>query len=224
LVRELGRKLPLERLGAYLPTLKLYQRVLSQKRGDTDKIYSLHEPVVKCYSKGKEHKKFEFGSKVSITISQSTGIIMGAVNFTQTLHDSKTIPEVPEQFELLNGREAKDAFVDRGYAGIKQYKGTAIHMPVPDKNITKAKRKKHSRRAVIEPVIGHLQQDYRLCRNYLKEIIGDNMNVILSAAGMNFKRAIIPWRTEAIRAWLLICKYIEAACCNFFAPNLKLTF
>ncbi|MBC7534599.1 MAG: hypothetical protein H7258_02775 [Ferruginibacter sp.] len=57
LVRDIARKLPLERLGVYLPTLKLYQRVLSQKRGDTDKIYSLHEPDVKCYAKGKEHKK-----------------------------------------------------------------------------------------------------------------------------------------------------------------------
>ncbi|WP_301922453.1 transposase [Ferruginibacter sp.] len=174
--------------------------------------------------KGKEHKKFEFGSKVSITISQSTGIIMGAINFTQTLYDSKTIPEVLEQFERLNGRQAKDTFADRRYRGIKQYKGTTIHMPVPDKNITKAKRKKHSRRAAIESVTGHLQQDYRLCRNYLKGIIGDNMNVIFSAAGMNFKRAMIPWRTEAIRCWLLICKYIVAANWNFFAPNLKLTF
>ena len=211
-------------LGTYLPALKLYQRVLSQKRGDSDKIYSLHEPDVKCYSKGKEHKKFEFGSKVSITISQSTGIIMGAINFTQTLHDSKTIPEVLEQFERLNGWQAKDAFVDRGYGGIKKYKDTAIYMPVPDKTITKSKRKKHSRRAAIEPVIGHLKQDYRLCRNYLKGIIGDNMNVILSAAGMNFKRAMILWRTEAKRCWLLIYKYIVAAYWNFFAPKFKTTF
>ena len=97
-------------------------------------------------------------------------------------------------------------------------------MPVPDKNITKAKRKKHSRRAAIEPLIGHLKQDYRLCRNYLKGIIGDNMNVILSAAGMNFKRAMILWRTEAIRCWLLICKYIAAAYWNFFTLKLKMTF
>ncbi len=48
------------------------------------KIYSLHEPDVKCYSKGKEHKKFEFGSKVSIIVDQATGIIMGAMNFTET--------------------------------------------------------------------------------------------------------------------------------------------
>ena len=38
---------------------------------------------------------------------------MGAINFTQTLHDSKTIPEVLEQYEQLNGKEAKDVFVDR---------------------------------------------------------------------------------------------------------------
>ena len=212
------------RIGVYLPALKLYQRVLSQQRGDSDKIYSIHEPNVKCYSKGKEHKKFEFGSKVSIVVNQQTGIIMGAINFTQTLHDSKTIPAVQEQYERLNGKEAKDAFVDRGYRGVSTYKETTIHVPKPDKNISKSKRKKHSRRAAIEPVIGHLKQDYPLCRNYLKGIIGDNMNVVLSAAGMNFKRAMILWRTEAIRCWLLICRLIAAAYWNFIALKFKTTF
>lgn len=47
LVRELARKLPLARLGIYLPALKLYQRVLSQKRSESNKIYSIHEPDVK---------------------------------------------------------------------------------------------------------------------------------------------------------------------------------
>ena len=77
LLRDIARKLPLERLGKYLSDLKLYQAVLSQKRGDSNKVYSLHEPNVKCYSKGKEHKKFEFGSKASIIVDQSTGIILG---------------------------------------------------------------------------------------------------------------------------------------------------
>jgi transposase, IS5 family len=224
LVREIARKLPLARLGIYLPALKLYQRVLSQKRGESGKVYSLHEPNVKCYSKGKEHKKFEFGSKASILIDQDTGIIMGALNFTQTLHDSKTIPDVLEQYERLNGKEAKEVFVDRGYKGIKQYKSSIIHVPIPDKNITKVKRKKHSRRAAIEPVIGHLKQDYRLCRNYLKGIIGDNMNLILAAAAMNFKRRINLWRTEAIIRWLLIYKYLVDAYWNFIALKSKPTF
>lgn len=224
LVRDIARKLPLERLGSYLPDLKLYQRVLSQKRGDSDKIYSLHEPDVKCFSKGKQHKKYEYGSKASIAIDQNTGIIMGAINFTQNLHDSKTIPEVLEQFERLTGKEAKEVFVDRGYRGIKEYKASKIYVPKPDKNITQEQRNKHSRRAAIEPVIGHLKQDYRLCRNYLKGILGDNMNIILAAAAMNFKRRINLWRTEAIIRWLLIYKTIIDAYWNFMPQKLKLTF
>jgi IS5 family transposase len=224
LVREIARKLPLTTLGKHLPTLKLYQRVLSQKRGDSDKIYSLHEPNVKCYSKGKEHKKFEFGSKASVLIDQHTGIIMGAINFTQTLHDSKTLPEALEQYERLNGRHPKEVFVDRGYKGVKQYKDAVILVPKPDKNITKAQRRKHSKRAAIEPIIGHLKQHYRLCRNYLKGIVGDNMNLILAAAAMNFKRRINLWRKEAIRCWLLIYKLIINAYWIFMPQKIKPTF
>jgi transposase, IS5 family len=223
-VREIARKLPLAKLAVHLKALKLFQRVLSQKRGDTGKIYSLHEPDVKCYSKGKEHKKFEFGSKASVLIDQDTGIIMGAINFTQTLHDSKTLPEVLEQYERLNGKQAKEVFVDRGYRGMKQYKDSNIFVPKPDKNITKAQRKKHSKRAAIEPVTGHLKQHCRLCRNYLKGILGDNINLILAAAAMNFKRRMNLWCTEAMKRWLLVFNYIIDAYWNLITQNVKLTF
>jgi len=204
LVRELGRKLSAERNAIYESDLKLYQRVIDQKRSDSNKVYSLHEPDVKCYSKGKEHKKFEFGSKASILIDQSTGIIMGALNFTETLHDSKTLPQVLDQYERLTGKQAAEVFVDRGYRGMVQYKTSKIYVPKPDKNISKAKRKKHSSRAAIEPVIGHLKSNYRLCRNFLKGIIGDKINLMLSAAAMNFKRVMNLWRTEANHCWQLI--------------------
>ena len=224
LLRDIARKLPLKSLGKYLPDLKLYQAVLSQKRGDSNKIYSLHEPNVKCYSKGKEHKKFEFGSKASIIIDQSTGVILGALNFTETLHDSKTIPEALEQYERLNGTLPKEVFVDRGYRGKSEYRTAKICIPKPDKNITKAQRKKHSKRAAIEPIIGHLKQDYRLCKNYLKGIIGDNMNLILAAAAMNFKRRMNLWRTEAIIRWLILYKYFIEVCKDFYALNLNRLF
>lgn len=224
LLRDIARKLPLETLGKYLSDLKLYQAVLSQKRSDCNKIYSLHEPNVKCYSKGKDHKKFEFGSKASIIVDQSTGVILGALNFTETLHDSKTIPEALEQYERLNGTLPKEVFVDRGYRGKSEYRTAKICVPKPDKNITKAQIKKHRKRAAIEPVISHLKQDYRLCKNYLKGIIGDNMNLILAAAAMNFKRRMNLWRTEALIRWLLLYKYFIEVCKNFYGPNLKPTF
>lgn len=217
LMREIARKLVLDRLGVHLPFLKLAQQILSQKRGDSQKIYSLHEPNVKCYSKGKDHKKFEFGSKASIIVDQSSGIIMGAINFTETLHDSKTIPEALEQYERLNGEQPKEVFVDRGYRGIKEYNGAKINSPKPEKNISNQKVQGHIQRAGIEPVIGHLKQSYRLSRNYLKGILGDNMNVILAAAAMNFKRRMNLWRTEANLRWVLLFKYIQGVYWDFYA-------
>jgi transposase, IS5 family len=111
--------------------------------------------------------------------------------------------------------------VDRGYKGGKQYKESKIFLPHPDKNISKQQRKKHSKRSAIEPVIGHLKQDYRLCRNFLKGIPGDNINVILSAAAWNFRRRIILWLTEAIRRWLLTFKLIAGISRDFYPLNLK---
>jgi len=149
---------------------------------------------------------------------------MGAINFTQTVHDSKTLPEVLDQFERLHGTQPQEVYVDRGYRGIVQYKQSSIRVPKPDKHITNQQRKRHSKRAAIEPMIGHLKQDYRLCRNYLKGILGDNMNLILAAAAMNFKRRMILWRTEALRRWLLILKIILDTYWNFIAQKAKLTF
>jgi transposase, IS5 family len=194
LVRELERKLPAESLSKHTTELALFKKVLSQKRHDTDKTYSLHEPHVKCYTKGKEHKKFEFGSKASFLITQGTGVIVGALNFSENLHDSKTLPSAIEQHRRLTGVEATDIFLDRGYRGPKQIEGTRLHTPKPDKNITKGKRKKHQRRAAIEPVIGHLKHNYRMIRNYLKGTVGDEINVMMAAAAMNFKRKMNSWR------------------------------
>jgi IS5 family transposase len=224
LLRDLARKMPLQRLGVYLPYLNTAQKILSQTRGDSHKIYSLHEPNVKCYAKGKEHKKFEFGSKASIMVNQSTGIIMGAINFTESMHDSKTIPEALEQYERLNGEQPKEVFVDRGYRGMKEYKSTKINVPNPEKNISKEKRKGHIKRAGIEPIIGHLKENYRLSKNYLKGILGDNMNVIFAAAAMNFKRRMILWRTEANLCWVLLFKYLQGVYWNFYALFTKRLF
>lgn len=224
LVRDIAYKLPLSRLGIYLPTLKLYQQVLSQQRGDSNKIYSLHEPNVKCYCKGKEHKKFEFGSKVSFAIEQGTNIIVGALNFTQSLHDSKTIPDVLEQVERLTGQQATEVYVDRGYKGISQYKATKIYVPKSNKNITKQQRKKHSKRAAIEPIIGHLKSNYRLCKNYLKGIVGDNINAILAAIAMNFKRVINLLIKEANSCWKLTYFICISVYWKYYALNVKRGF
>jgi len=204
LTRELERKLTPQSMQKWGNDLQLFQKVLAQKKEDTGKIYSLHEPQVKCFSKGKEHKKYEFGSKASFLITQKTGVIVGAMNFSENIHDSKTLPAALQQHERLTGIKAKEVYVDRGYPGHKQIEGTQIHLPKPNKNITLTQRKKHRRRAAIEPVIGHLKHDYRMLRNFLKGSFGDAVNVMLAASAMNFKRMMNKWKENpsAFIFWL----------------------
>lgn len=221
LVRELHRKLPVDALNKYSNDLALYEKVLAQKRGDSNKIYSLHEPQVKCYTKAKAHKRFEFGSKVSLLITQRTGVIVGALNFNSTEHDSKTLNLALEQYERLTNNSAKYIFVDRGYRGPKVINEKNIYTPKPDKNISKTKRKRHSRRAAIEPIIGHLKSDYRMNRNFLKGVIGDEINVLLAAAAMNFKRVMNLWK-QRLSNWAI--ELLEIIRTAFLLPFLKLTF
>ncbi len=196
LVRELERKLT---PGLHQDTLELFKQVLLQKKSDSNKIYSLHEPHTQCMTKGKEHKKYEFGSKVSIITTKTTGVIIGALNMEKNVHDSKTLQPAIEQQQRLTGITLKNNFVDRGYRGMKEVLGTAIITPdKPGKQRTSYQKQKlrngFKRRAAIEPKIGHLKQDHRLGRNFYKGIKGDNINVMLAAAGMNFKRMINKWK------------------------------
>ena len=196
LLRELIRKLP---ASMYAEDLALFQRVLEQKRNDKNKVYSLHEPDVLCISKGKEHKKYEFGSKISIALTQTTGVIIGALNIAGNQYDGHTLEAVLEQQQRLSGQTLSEVFVDRGYRGVTKVGQTMIHSPKTfSKKISRYKQKKlrkgFSRRAAIEPVIGHLKANYRLSRNFYKGIKGDAINVMLAAAAMNFKRMINIWK------------------------------
>jgi len=194
LVRDVERKLAPSELQKWGVELSLYKQVLQQKKNDSHKIYSLHEPQVKCFSKGKEHKKYEFGNKVAVLVTQKTGAIVGALSFTDNLHDSKTLDAALNQHQRITGVEASDVYVDRGYPGPKRIRNTQIHLPKPDQTITQSRRAKHKRRAAIEPVIGHLKHDYRMVRNLLKGSYGDAVNLMLAASAMNFKRMMNLWK------------------------------
>ncbi len=195
LVRELERKLPAASLLTYAGDIEIYQRILNQKKKSKNKIYSIHEPQVYCISKGKDHKKYEFGSKASIVMTKNSGIIVGAVSFSKNIYDGHTLPEALKQNEELVGKRAKVAICDRGYRGKRIVDGTQIE--IPKKPLKRASpyekrkaRRRFRRRAGIEPVIGHLKSDFRLLRNYLKGSVGDSINLMLAAAAYNFKKLL----------------------------------
>lgn len=87
LVRELERNLSPD--SVHQKTILFFKQVLAQTRGSKNKIYSLHEPDALCISKGKEHRKYEFGNKVSIVKTQNTGVIVGAMGILYALLWSK---------------------------------------------------------------------------------------------------------------------------------------
>jgi IS5 family transposase len=199
LVRELERNLPPD--SVHQKTVLFFRKVLAQTRSSKNKIYSLHEPETLCISKGKEHKKYEFGNKVSIVKTQKTGVIVGAMGFRNEF-DGHTLTPALAQVNRLVGKEPKTVSVDRGYRGNTQIGSTKVQIPKPfnDKKQTKYQQKKlkeaHRKRAAIEPVIGHLKTDYRLGRNFYKGIFGDNINVMLAAAAFNFKRMMNKWKSS----------------------------
>ena len=233
LVRELERKLPPS--NKHLADLELFKKILAQKRHDKQKIYSIHEPHVQCISKGKEHKKYEFGSKVSIITTKTTGVIIGAINIPKNDYDAHTLQPAIDQQQRLTGHVLKNNYVDRGYRGVKNVLGTKIITPKPaDKNTTTYQKQKlrkgFRRRAAIEPKISHIKSDHRLSRNFYKGIFGDNINVMMAAAAMNFKRMMNKWKNNPpvliFVRWLnhLVSKILGVGSHHFQKFLLKLTF
>ena len=198
LVRELKRNLGENSL--YTELFDRFQTILSQRRNSRKKLYSIHETQVQCISKGKEHKKYEFGNKVSI-IRSATGIILGAMSFRNE-YDGHTIEAALGQVERLTQRKIKILAGDRGYRGRKEVNGTQILISDSPKSSESRyqRRKKHKlfcKRAGIEPTIGHLKADHRLGRNFYKGVVGDAVNILMAAAAYNFKRAM------RVLLWLL---------------------
>lgn len=91
-------------------------------------IYSLHESEVCCISKGKEHKKYEFGNNVSIVQTQTTDVIVGSKSFRNEF-DGHMLNTALEQVSWLKGKETRSAIIDRGYRGNSQIGSTKIQIP-----------------------------------------------------------------------------------------------
>jgi len=202
LLRQIQRKLSPDQLECYTERFTLYQRMLDQKRGGKNKLYSLHEPHVYCMSKGKAHQRYEFGTKASIATTRDSGVVIGALAFEQNLYDGHTVPPVLTQVQRLLNRVPSIGIADRGYRGKSKVNDTRILTPKPARKNASAEaialaRKRFRRRAAIEPVIGHLKSDHRLKRNFLKGFEGDQINLLMAAAAFNFRK----WMREVI-FWL----------------------
>jgi len=190
-LRDLQRKCP-NGGGVWQHLFSLANRILGQQRTDHNKVYSIHAPEVECISKGKVHKRYEFGCKVGVVTTSRGNWVVGVDAIHGNPYDGHTLGQSIEQMERVTGCRPSDAYCDRGYRGVKAEIGeTTVHLTNKRKgSLTRSAWRWLRRRAAIEPVIGHLKSDTRLDRNYLLGEDGDRINAILSGCGFNVRKLL----------------------------------
>ena len=167
--------------------LALARRLLGQQRTDRNKLYSVHAPEVECISKGKVHKRYEFGVKASIATTNKSNFVVGGLALPGNPYDGHTLKSALLQVRRMTGSVIEEVFVDRGYRG-HGVEESSVYISGQRRGIkTRRLRQSQRRRQAIEPVIGHLKSEGHLGRNYLKGTEGDQMNVTLSCAGHNLR-------------------------------------
>lgn len=200
-IRDIRRKISGNEAlnAAFAVQLSLANRIREQRqRQRGKKVYSLHAPEVECIGKGKAHKPYEFGVKVSVAtpIQRSKGgqfvahvkALPGAPYDGHTLE--KVLPEIEEQIGVSLDRIVADA----GYKGhnAPEKHRLKVFTSGQKRGVTDNIKKALRRRAAVEPVIGHLKAEHRMGRNYLAHRSGDAINAVLAAAGYNFS-LLLKW-------------------------------
>lgn len=198
-------------------------RIRHQQPKDAKKLYSLHEPEVQCISKGKAHKRYEFGQKVAVATTNRSNWFVAARLLENNPYDGHTLRETLAAVENVTGVAVTDTYVDKGYRGHGYTGGAEVHIAGQRrKNTTRAERKRRRRRSAIEPKISHLKSDHRMGRCFLARLCGDAINAVLAAAGANLRKLLGLLRREAGRPVYAPIQWID----NLTAPcqSLRITY
>ena len=159
-VRDIERKLVAQAesiKAAFSDALEMATRLLNQKRNSKNKLYSIHAPETECISKGKAHKRYEFGVKASFATTNDTGYIVGARSYPGNPYDGHTLEDQLQQVEIITGLKPTHCYVDRGYRG---HEITGIDVKISgQRRLSKRQKKALRRRSAIEPEIGHMKTD-----------------------------------------------------------------
>jgi transposase, IS5 family len=200
-IRDIGRKIDGNDIlqTVFDRVLALARRVRDQKQHQRGyKVYSLHAPEVECIGKGKGHRPYEFGVKVSVATTLSHAKSGQFVTHVKAMpgkpYDGHTLATVIPEMETLIGNTIERVIADKGYRGhtaLPDYK-FRVFITGQKRRMTPKIKREMRRRAAAEPIIGHLKAEHRMERNYLAHRAGDAANAVLAAAGYNF-RLLLRW-------------------------------
>lgn len=204
-MRDVQRKLSDEAMRTHGQAFLQAELILTQKRKTKGKVYSFHAPEVECIGKGKAHKPYEFGVKVSLATTLAEGFAVGIQACPENPFDGHTLSGQLDQVERLTGKVPKRCHVDRGYKGHGvEPERCQVLISGSRRGVTKSMRKEMKRRSSIEPEIGHMKADGLLGRNFLKGVAGDAMNALLCGVGHNLRKILAKVRLYWLRlVWTL---------------------
>ncbi len=206
LIRDIRRKA--ETIDTALATLlERAERIMTQQPKDKNKLYSLHEPETKCISKGKARVRYEFGQKVSVATTNRGDWILACELMEGNPYDGHTLASTMDAVERNTGLEVANAYVDKGYRGHDYVGQATVHIAgTSRRKLTRTEKARRKRRSAVEPKIGHLKQDHRMGRCFLKGLAGDAINATLAAAGANLRK-LLNLEAAALRG--ILCALLE---------------
>jgi len=164
-VRKTGDDVNLRRI--FAEPLSLAFRVRHQRQnqrggkslpsGSVPRVYSLHAPEVECIGKGKAHRPYEFGVKVSLatTLVRSKGgqLIAHVKTLPGNPYDGHTLETVIPEIETQVGANLSRIVADRGYRGHNappDHK-MRVYIPGQKRGVTDAIKRDLRRRSAVEP-------------------------------------------------------------------------
>lgn len=191
LLRELSRKLSPEsrdRLAAVFRAMHIAVRQTAEP--GSQRIHSLHEPDVICLPRARpttrrnrrqgRHRRRSEDRRHRRCAAPGWSAARSRVRCADPGADLPSDGTTPR------------VIADLGYRGAAWEGETRILTPATMKGTACSTRKRLRRalrrRQVVEATIGRLKALHRMGRNFLKGILGDRLNVLLAAAGNNFRR------------------------------------
>jgi transposase, IS5 family len=152
---------------------------------------------VECIGKGKAHRPYEFGVKVSVAtpLRRCRGgqFVAHVAALPGNPYDGHTLAQVIPAITEQIGVSLTRIIADAGYRGhnAPHRPGLRVYTSGQKRGVTEQIKHELRRRSAIEPVIGHMKDDHRMGRNHLAGLHGDAVNALMAAVGYNFRRIML---------------------------------
>ena len=161
---------------------------------------------MECIGKGKAHRPYEFGVKVSVAtpLNRCKGgqFVAHVKALPGNPYDGHTLATVIPEIQARIGAGLDRIVTDAGYKGhnAPQQERFKVYVAGQKRGLSPAIKRAFRRRSAVEPVTGHLKNEHRMGRNHLAHSAGDAINAVLAAAGYNF-RLLLRW-LALLWAWI----------------------